>query len=131
MSEDVYSNVLADEFLPGVVYPFDLSVLAGMIDASWNRIRRTLRVEGDDVQFVRTFYHHAYWNMTKITTILTVAGLPQALNDRLFEPPTAREYSTLDDASADRVLAIGRSAIAQDLEQTILESERQLVEIRR
>jgi len=131
MSEDLYSNMLADEFLPGVMYPFNWSVLAEIVDASWNRIRRDLRVEGEDVHFVRTFYHHAYWNITKIWDVLRMAGISQAVNDRLFEHPVARVYSTLDDASADRVLAIDRSFIAQNLEQSIVESERQLVEIRR
>jgi hypothetical protein len=131
MSEDLYSNMLADEFLPGIMYPFNWSVLAEIVDASWNRIRRDLRVEGEDVHFVRTFYHHAYWNITKICDVLRTAGISQAVNDRLFELPVPREYSTLDDASADRVLAIDRSSIAQNLERSIVESERQLVEIRR
>src|SRR5664280_2451426 len=116
MSEDVYSNLLAEEFLPGVMYPFNWSVLAEIVDASWNRIRRDLRVEGEDVHFVRTFYHHAYWNITRIGNVLRMAGLSQAVNDRLFELPVSREYSTLDDFSADRVLAIDRSSIAQNLE---------------
>ncbi len=131
MSDDIYSNVLADEFLPGVMYPFNWSVLAGIVDASWNQIRRDLQVEGEDVQFVRTFYHRAYWNMTKMVTILKAAQIPQAVLDRLFEPPTSRAYSTLDETSADRVLAIDSSDIAQNLEQSIMESERRLEEIQR
>ncbi len=131
MSEDVYSNILADEFLPGVMYPFNWSVLAGIVDASWNRIRRDLRVEGADVQFVRTFYHHAYWNITRLSAVLRSAEIPQVVIDRLFESPSSREFSTLDESAADRVLAIDRSAIAQNLEQSIVESERRLEEIRR
>jgi hypothetical protein len=131
MSEDVYSNAIAEEFLPGVMYPLNWSVLAGIVNASWNRIRRDLRVEGDDIPFVRTFYHHAYWNTTKITAFLLMAGVPQDLVDRLFEGPASRQYSTLDDASADRVLDIDRSAIAMDLEQSIIGLEGQLAEIRR
>lgn len=131
MSDDVYSNALADEFLPGVMYPFHWSVLADITDAAWNRIRRDLRVEGEDHQFVRTFYHRAYWNLTKITAVLKQAEIPQAIIDRLFEPPTSREYSLLDEASADRVLAIDRSPMAQNLEQAVLESERRLEEVDR
>jgi hypothetical protein len=131
MSDDLYSNALADEFLPGVMYPFNWSVLAGIVDASWNRIRRDLRVAGDDIQFVRTFYHHAYWNTTKMATFLRSAAIPQPAIDRLFETPTIREYFTLDDAAADRVLDLDRSAIALNLEQSILGSEGRLAEIRR
>jgi hypothetical protein len=131
MSEDVYSNILADEFLPGVMYPFNWSVLAPIADASWNRIKRDLGVEGEDLQFVRTFYHHAYWNMSRLSEVLRDAAIPQAVIDRLFESPTTRESSTLDEPSADRVLAIDRSAITQNLEQSIMESERRLEEIRR
>jgi hypothetical protein len=131
MSDDVYSNMLADEFLPGIMYPFNWSVLAGLVDAAWNRIRRALRVEGDDLQFVRTFYHHAYWNTTKITGIMGAAGIPQELIDRLFEKPIKREYSTLDDLTGDKVLEIDRSLVALNLEQSILGSETQLEEIRR
>ncbi|HEY3421091.1 MAG TPA: hypothetical protein VGK23_11125 [Methanomassiliicoccales archaeon] len=131
MSDDIYSNVLADEFLPGVMYPFNWSVLAEIMDSSWNRIRRDLRVEGEDLQFVRTFFHHAYWNLSKIAAVLKTAGVTQTIIDRLFESPMARGYFTLDDATADRVLDIGRSAIALNLEQAILESEGQLVEIQR
>jgi hypothetical protein len=131
MSEDVYSNLLADEFLPGVMYPFNWSVLAAIVDASWNRIRRDLRVEGEDLQYVRTFYHHAYWNMSRLSWLLSAAEIPQAAIDRLFESPTSREPATLDESAADRVLAIDRSAIAQDLERSVMESERRLEEIRR
>jgi hypothetical protein len=92
MSDDTYSNVLAEEFLPGVMYPFNWSVLAGMVDAGWNRIRRDLRVEGEDVQFVRTFHHHAYWNVTKLSAVLVAAGLPQTVIDRLFEVPVSRDF---------------------------------------
>ncbi len=128
MSDDVYSNELADEFLPGIMYPFHWSVLAGITDAGWNQIRRDLGVEGEDLQFVRTFYHRAYWNLTKIMAVLKQAAIPQTIIDRLFEPPTSRSHSLLDEASADRVLAIDRSSIAQDLELAILESERHLEE---
>jgi hypothetical protein len=131
MSEDVFSNILADEFLPGVMYPFNWSVLAGIVDASWNRIRRDLRVEGEDLQFVRTFYHHAYWNVSRLSAVLRSAEIPQVVIDRLFESPVARELFTLDESAADRVLAIDRSAITQNLEQSIVESERRLEEIRR
>ncbi len=131
MSDDVFSNALANEFLPGVMYPFHWSVLAGITDAAWNRIRRDLKVEGEDLQFVRAFYHRAYWNLTKISAVLKQAGVPQAIIDSLFEPLTSREYSPLDEASADRVLAIDRSPMAQDLEQAILASERQLEEVDR
>jgi hypothetical protein len=131
MSEDIYSNQLAEEFLPGVMYPFHWSVLAGMVDASWCRISRDLRVEGGEVQFVRTFYHHAYWNITKISAMLKVAGLPQTVLDRLFEAPFSRELEILDEASVDRVLTVDRSTIVQDLEQSILESERRIEEVQR
>ena len=131
MSDDIYSNVLAEEFLPGVMYPFNWSVLAGMMDTSWNRIRRDLQIEGGDIQFVRTFYHHAYWNVTKISAILRGAGLPQTVIDRLFEAPTSRKHSILEDVSAERVLLVDRSAMVQNLEQSILESERQLEEVER
>lgn len=131
MSEDVYSNILADEFLPGVMYPFNWSVLAGIVDSSWNRIRRDLRVEGEDLQFVRTFYHHAYWNISRLSAVLRAAEIPQVVIDRLFESPISREFSTLDESAADRVLAFDRSAITQNLEQSIMESERRLEEIRR
>ena len=131
MSEDIYSNVLAEEFLPGVMYPFNWSVLAGMVDTSWNRIRRDLQVEGEDIQFVRTFYHHAYWNVTKISAMLRGAGLPQIVTDRLFEFSSSRKRSMLEDVSAEQVLMIDRSAIFQNLEQSILESGRKLEELER
>ena len=131
MSEDIYSNVLAEEFLPGVMHPFNWSVLAGMVDIGWNRIRRDLQVEGEETQIVRTFHHHAYWNLTKISAMLRSAGLPQIVIDRLFEVPTSREQAVLDEVTADQVLMIDRSAIAQNMEQSILESKRRLEEAHR
>lgn len=131
MTDDIYSKVLADEFLPGVMYPFNWSVMAAIVDASWNRIRKDLRVEGEDVQFVRTFYHHAYWNLTRMEAVLKAAGIPQIVIDRLFERPPARDLPLPDDSSAERVLAIDRSALTQNLEQSIMEAERQLEEVQR
>jgi hypothetical protein len=131
MSDDLYSNALADEFLPGIMYPFNWSALAPIVDASWNRIRRDLRVEGEDVGFVRTFYHHAYWNLTRVTAVLQAAGLTQAVIDRLFERPVSRNRQVLDETTVDRVLAMDRSALIEHLEQSIAESEKRLEEVQR
>jgi pyruvate,water dikinase len=76
----VYSNSISSEVLPGMIKPLVWSINVPLVNGAWIDLFGELIGENDidPLTLAKSFYHRAYFNMTKIGDIFEELGLPRS-----------------------------------------------------